>query len=59
MRGEVVRSRKVEGRFIIHENAIVLIPLNRAVEEPCSYHAYGKYTLDASTFTMGFDDHPD
>ena len=56
MKGEVVRPPKVAGRFIVHDNASVVILLNRAVEEPWSYYSYGKYTLDASTFSMGFDE---
>ena len=56
MKGEVVQPPKVDGRFIIHDNACVVILLNRAVEEPWSYYTYGKYTLDASTFSMQFDE---
>jgi hypothetical protein len=56
MKGEVVRPPKVEGRFIMHENAIVVILLNRAGEGASSYYTYGKYTLDASTFSMQFDE---
>ena len=56
MKGEVVRPPKVDGRFIVHDNACVVILLNRAVEEPWSYYTYGKYTLDASTFSMQFDE---
>jgi hypothetical protein len=56
MKGEAVRPPKVEGRFVIRDNAIVLILLNRAGESPWSYYGYGKYTLDASTFSMGFDE---
>ena len=56
MKGEAVSPPKVEGRFIIHDNTFVLILLNRAGELPWSYYGYGKYTLDASTFTMKFDE---
>ena len=56
MKGEIVSPPKVAGRFVIHDNAIVLIQLNRAVQEPWSYYGYGNYTLDASTFSMGFDE---
>ena len=56
MKGEVVRPPKVEGRFIVHDNACVVILLNRAVEEPWSVYTYGKYTLDASTFSMQFNE---
>ncbi len=55
MKGEVVGPPKVASRFVIRDNAIVLIMLNRAGEPPWSYYGYGKYTLDASTFSMGFD----
>jgi hypothetical protein len=55
MKEEVVSPPQVEGLFIIRDNNIVLILLNRAVEEPWSYYGFGKYTLDASTFSMGFD----
>ena len=55
MKEEVVSPPKVEGLFIIRDNNIVLILLNRAVEEPWSYYGFGKYTLDASIFSMGFD----
>jgi hypothetical protein len=34
----------------------VLILLNRAGALPWSYYGYGKYTLDASTFSMKFDE---
>jgi hypothetical protein len=56
MKGEAVTPPKVEGRFIIHDNAFVLILLNRAGELPWSYYGYGKYTLDAATFSMKFDE---
>jgi hypothetical protein len=56
MKGEVVVPPKVASRFVIRDNAIVLIMLNRAGEPPWSYYGYGKYTLDASTFSMGFDE---
>jgi hypothetical protein len=56
MKGEAVSPPKVEGRFIIHDNAFVLILLNRAGELPWSYYGYGKYTLEASTFSMKFDE---
>ena len=56
MKGEVVGPPKVASRFVIHDNAIVLIMLNRAGEPPWSYYGYGKYALDASTFSMGFDE---
>ena len=56
MKGEVVRPPKVEGRFIVHDNACVVILLNRAGEATSSYYTYGKYTLDASTFSMQFDE---
>jgi hypothetical protein len=56
MKGEAVSPPKVDGRFIIHDNAIVLILINRAGEGVWSYYGYGKYTLDASTFSMGFDE---
>ena len=56
MKEGVVSPPKVEGRFVIYDNAIVLIQLNRAVKEPWSYYGYGNYTLDASTFSMGFDE---
>ena len=56
MKGETVRPPKVEGRFVIRDDAFVLILLNRAGEPPWSYYGYGKYTLDASTFAMGFDE---
>ena len=55
MKGEVVVPPKVASRFVIRDNAIMLIMLNRAGEPPWSYYGYGKYTLDASTFSMGFD----
>ena len=55
MKGEAVGPPKVEGRFVIRDDAFVLILLNRAGEPPWSYYGYGKYTLDASTFAMGFD----
>jgi hypothetical protein len=54
MKGEAVRPPKVDARFIIHDNAFVLILLNRAGELPWSYYGYGSYTLDASTFSMQF-----
>jgi len=56
MKGEVVGPPKVGSRFVVRDNAIVLIMLNRAGEPPWSYYGYGKYTLDASTFSMGFDE---
>ena len=56
MKGEAVSPPKVDGRFIIHDNAIVLILINRAGEGVWSYYGYGKYTLDASTFSLGFDE---
>jgi hypothetical protein len=56
IKGEAVSPPKVEGRFIIHDNAFVLILLNRAGALPWSYYGYGKYTLDASTFSMKFDE---
>ncbi len=56
MKGEAVSPPKVDGRFIIHDNAIVVFLINRAGEGVWSYYGYGKYTLDASTFSMGFDD---
>jgi hypothetical protein len=56
MKGEVVRPPKVDGRFIAHDNACVVILLNRAAEGTSSYYTYGKYTLDASTFSMQFDE---
>jgi hypothetical protein len=56
MKGEVVRPPKVDGRFIAHDNTCVVILLNRAVDEPWSYYTYGKYTLDASTFSMQFNE---
>ena len=56
MKGEAVSPPKVDGRFIIHDNAIVLILINRAGEGVWSFYGYGKYTLDASTFSMGFDE---
>ena len=56
MKGEAVSPPKVDGRFIIHDNAIVLILINRAGEGVWSYYRYGKYTLDASTFSLGFDE---
>jgi hypothetical protein len=52
---QAVSPPKVEGRLILQDNAFVAILLNRAVEEPWSWYSYGKYTLDASTFSMGFD----
>jgi len=56
MKGEAVSPPKVDGRFIIHDNAIELILINRTGEGVWSYYGYGKYTLDASTFSMGFDE---
>ena len=56
IKGQVVSPPKVEGHFVVHDNAFVLILLNRAGEVPWSYYGYGKYTLDASTFSMGFDE---
>jgi hypothetical protein len=56
MKGEVVRPPKVEGRFVIRDNSVVLILLNRAGESPWSYYGHGNYILDASTFTMGFEE---
>ena len=55
-KGEVVRPPKVDGRFIVHDNACVVILINRADEGTSSYYTYGKYTLDASTFSMQFDE---
>ncbi len=55
IKGQAVSPPKVEGRFIVRDNAFVLILLNRAGEKPWSLYGYGKYTLDASTFSMGFD----
>ena len=40
MKGEVVSPPKVAGRFVIHDNTIVLILLNRAGEPPWSYYCY-------------------
>jgi hypothetical protein len=54
--GQAVRPPKVEGRFVIRDNAFVLILLNRSSVPPWSYYGYGKYALDASTFSMGFDE---
>ncbi len=56
MKGEAVRPPKVEGRFIIRDNAIAMILLNKVGEPPWSYYGLGKYTLDASTFSMKFDE---
>jgi len=56
MKGEVVRPPKVDGRFVIHDNVFVVMLLNRAGEEPWSYYGFGKYSLDASMFSMGFDE---
>ncbi len=56
IKGQVVSPPKVEGHFVVRDNAFVLILLNRAGEVPWSYYGYGKYTLDASTFSMGFDE---
>jgi hypothetical protein len=56
IKGQAVSSPKVEGRFIVCDNAFVLILLNRTGESPSSYYGYGKYTLGASTFSMGFDE---
>jgi len=56
IKGQAVSPPKVEARFIIHDNALELLMLNRAGEVPWSYYGYGKYTLDASTFSMGFDE---
>ena len=55
IKGQAVSPPKVEGRFIVRDNAFMLILLNRAGEKPWSWYGYGKYTLDASTFLMGFD----
>lgn len=55
MKGEAVRPPEVEGRFIIHDNAFMLILLNRAGEFPSSYYGYGEYTLNPSTFSLKFD----
>ena len=56
MKGEAVRPPKVDGRFVIHDNVFAVMLINRAGEEPWSYYGFGKYTLDASTFSMGFDE---
>jgi len=56
MKGEVLRPPKVDGRFIAHDNTCVVILLNRATKEPWSVYTYGKYTLDASTFSMQFNE---
>ncbi len=56
IKGQVVSPPKVEGQFVVRDNAFVLILLNRAGEVPWSYYGYGKYALDASTFSMGFDE---
>jgi hypothetical protein len=56
IKGQVIHPPKVEARFIVHDNALELIMLNRAGEKPWSWYGYGKYTLDASTFSMGFDE---
>lgn len=56
MKGEVVRPPKVDGRFVIHDNVFEVMLLNRAGEEPWSYYGFGKYTLDASAFSMGFEE---
>jgi len=56
IKGQAVSPPKVEGRFIIHDNAIELILLNRAGEVPWSHYAYGKYTLDPSEFSLGLDE---
>jgi len=55
IKGQAVSPPKVEGRFIVRDNAIVLILINRAGKSAWSHYAYGKYTLDASTFSMGLD----
>jgi len=56
IKGQAVSPPKVEGRFIVHDNAIVLILLNRVGEVPWSHYAYGKYTLDPSEFSLGLDE---
>ena len=56
IKGQVVSPPKVEARFIVHDNALELLMLNRAGEKPWYWYGYGKYTLDASTFSMGFDE---
>jgi hypothetical protein len=56
IKGQVVSPPKVEARFILHDNALELLMLNRAGEKPWYWYGYGKYTLDASTFSMGFDE---
>ena len=56
IKGQAVHPPKVEARFIVHDNALELIMLNRAGEKPWSWYGYGKYTLDASTFSMGVDE---
>ena len=56
MKGEVVRPPKVDGRFVIHDNVFEVMLLNRAGEEPWSYYGFGKNTLDASAFSMGFEE---
>ena len=56
VKGQAVRSPKVEGRLIFRDNFFMATLLNRAGEEPTSWYSYGKYTLDASTFSMGFDE---
>lgn len=55
IKGQVVTPPKVEARFIVHDNAIELLMLNRAVKKPWWWYGYGKYTLDASAFSMAFD----
>jgi hypothetical protein len=56
IKGQVATPPKVEARFIVHDNALELLMLNRAGEKPWSWYGYGKYTLDASTFSMVFDE---
>jgi hypothetical protein len=56
IKGQVVSPPKVEARFVVHDNALELLMLNRAGEKPWYWYGYGKYTLDASTFSMGFDE---
>lgn len=55
-KGEAVRPPKVDGRFIIHDNAIEVVLINRTGGGIWSYYGLGKYTLDTSTFSLGFDD---
>jgi hypothetical protein len=56
IKGQAVSPPEVETRFIVHENALELLMLNRAGEKPWSRYGYGKYTLDASIFSMGWDE---